>query len=44
MLQIHSNARTTPAARSDPPSCARAWRYGVGAGTIRKWRKRGIAS
>jgi transposase InsO family protein len=46
MLQIHPNARTTPAvraeiARSDEPSGMLAKRYGVSSETIRKWRKRG---
>src|ERR687894_249826 len=46
MLQIHPNARTTPAvraeiARSDEPSGALARRYGVSTETIRKWRRRG---
>jgi transposase InsO family protein len=46
MLQIHPNARTTPAvraeiARSDEPSSVLARRYGVSTETIRKWRKRG---
>ena len=46
MLQIHPNARTTPAvraeiARSDEPSGMLANRYGVSSETIRKWRKRG---
>jgi transposase InsO family protein len=46
MLQIHPNARTTPAtraeiARSCEPSGLLARRYGVSAETIRKWRKRG---
>jgi transposase InsO family protein len=46
MLQIHPNARTTPAvraeiARSDAPSGMLAKRYGVSSETIRKWRKRG---
>jgi transposase InsO family protein len=46
MLQIHPNARTTPAvraeiARSREPSGALAKRYGVSAETVRKWRKRG---
>ena len=46
MLQIHPNARTTPAvraeiARSSEPSGALAKRYGVSTETIRKWRKRG---
>jgi transposase InsO family protein len=48
MLQIHPNARTTPAtrteiARSSEPSGTLARRYGVSAETIRKWRKRGPA-
>jgi transposase InsO family protein len=46
MLQIHPNARTTPAvrveiARSSEPSSVLARRYGVSSETIRKWRKRG---
>ena len=46
MLQIHPNARTTPAvraeiARSGEPSGVLARRYGVSTETIRKWRKRG---
>ena len=46
MLQIHPNARTTPAvraeiARSDEPSGVLAKRYGVSTDTVRKWRKRG---
>jgi transposase InsO family protein len=46
MLQIHPNARTTPAvraeiARSDEPSGVLARRFGVSTETIRKWRKRG---
>jgi transposase-like protein len=46
MLQIHPNARTTPAvraeiARSGEPSGVLARRYGVSSETIRKWRKRG---
>ncbi len=46
MLQIHPNARTTPAvraeiARSAEPSGVLARRYGVSAETVRKWRKRG---
>lgn len=46
MLQIHPNARTTPAvragiARSDEPSGALARRFGVSTETIRKWRRRG---
>jgi transposase-like protein len=49
MHQIHPNARTTPAvraeiARSSEPSGRLAQRYGVSAETIRKWRKRGIAT
>src|SRR5215469_1120060 len=48
MLQIHPNARTTPAtrveiARSREPSGVLARRYGVSAETIRKRRKRGAA-
>jgi transposase InsO family protein len=46
MLQIHPNARTTPAvraeiARSSEPSGVLAKRYGISAETVRKWRKRG---
>jgi transposase-like protein len=46
MLQIHPNARTTPAVRSEiarsvEPSGVLARRYGVSTETIRKWRKRG---
>jgi transposase InsO family protein len=46
MLQIHPNARTTPAvraeiARSSEPSGILARRYGVSTETIRKWRRRG---
>jgi transposase-like protein len=46
MLQIHPNARTTPAvraeiARSGEPSGVLARRFGVSTETIRKWRKRG---
>ncbi len=46
MLQIHPNARTTPAvraeiARSDEPAGVLARRYGVSTETVRKWRKRG---
>src|ERR671932_1552793 len=46
MLQIHPNARTTPAvraeiARSDEPTGVLARRFGVSTETIRKWRKRG---
>ena len=45
MLQIHPNARTTPAvrteiARSTEPSGTPAWRFGISSETIRKWRKR----
>jgi hypothetical protein len=46
MLQIHPNARTTPAvraeiARSGEPTGVLAHRYGVSTETISKWRKRG---
>jgi transposase InsO family protein len=46
MLQIHPQARTTPAvradiARSSEPTGVLARRYGVSDETIRKWRKRG---
>lgn len=46
MHQIHPNARTTPAvrseiARSTEPAGVLARRYGVSTETIRKWRKRG---
>jgi transposase InsO family protein len=46
MLQIHPNARTTPAvraeiARSGEPSGVLAKRYGVSTETVRTWRKRG---
>ena len=46
MLQIHPNARTTPAvraeiARSAEPAGVLARRYGVSTETICKWRKRG---
>ena len=46
MLQIHPNARTTPAvraeiARSGEPTGVLARRYSVSTETIRKWRKRG---
>ncbi len=46
MLQIHPNARTTPAvraeiARSEEPTGVLARRFGVSTETIRKWRKRG---
>ena len=46
MLQIHPNARTTPAvraeiARSSEASGVLARRFGVSAETVRKWRKRG---
>ena len=48
MLHIHPNARTTPAVRAEiarctEPSGAVARRYGIGAETVRKWRKRGAA-
>ena len=48
MLHIHPNARTTPAtraeiARSSEPSGTVAQRYGIGAETVRKWRKRGAS-
>jgi transposase InsO family protein len=48
MLQIHPNARTTPATRAEicrskEPSGTLAKRYGVSAETIRKWRKRGTS-
>jgi transposase len=48
MLQIHPNARTTPAvraeiARSGEPAGALAKRYAVSTETVRKWRKRGAA-
>ena len=48
MLQIHSNARTTPVtraeiARSTERTGILAQRYGVSTETIRKWRKRGAA-
>src|SRR4051794_8443920 len=46
MLQIHPNARTTPAtraeiARSEEPTGILAQRYGVSTETVRKWRQRG---
>jgi transposase InsO family protein len=46
MLQIHPNARTTPAvraeiARSGEATGVLARRFGVSTETIRKWRKRG---
>src|SRR3954453_16061033 len=46
MLQIHPNARTTPAvraeiARSRESTGVLAQRFGVSTETIRKWRKRG---
>src|SRR5215213_2145176 len=48
MLQIHPNARTTPAvraevARSGEATGVLARRFGVSTETIRKWRKRGPA-
>jgi hypothetical protein len=47
MLQIHPNARTTPAVRaeiagSEEPTGILAQRFGVSTETIRKWRKRGV--
>jgi transposase InsO family protein len=47
MLQIHPNARTTPATRaeiagSEEPTGTLAKRYGVSTETIRKWRRRGV--
>jgi transposase InsO family protein len=46
MLQIHPQARTTPAvraeiARSTEPASVVAKRYGISDETVRKWRKRG---
>ena len=46
MLQIHPNARTTPAvraeiARSSEPTGVLARRYGVSTETLRIWRQRG---
>src|SRR5919112_408782 len=46
MLQIHPNARTTPAVRADiarskESTGVLAQRFGVSAETVRKWRKRG---
>src|SRR3954451_12503522 len=46
MLQIHPNARTTPAVRADiarskESTGVLAQRFGVSTETIRKWRKRG---
>lgn len=46
MLQIHPQARTTPAvraeiARSTEPARVGAKRYGISDETVRKWRKRG---
>src|SRR5687768_1452844 len=46
MLQIHPNARTTPAvraeiARSEEPTGALARRYGISTETVRKSRPRG---
>jgi transposase-like protein len=48
MPQIHPKARTTHAtrveiARSTEPNSILAKRYGISAGTVRKWRKRGVA-
>jgi transposase InsO family protein/transposase-like protein len=47
MLQIHPNARTTPAVRaeiagSEEPTGVLAQRFGVSTETIRQWRKRGV--
>lgn len=46
MVQIHPQARTTPAvrvdiARSTEPASVLAKRYGISDETVRKWRKRG---
>ena len=46
MMQIHPQARTTPAvraeiARSTEPTSVVAKRYGISDETVRKWRKRG---
>ena len=46
MMQIHPQARTTPAvraeiARSTEPTTVIARRYGISDETVRKWRKRG---
>ena len=46
MMQIHPQARTTPAvraeiARSTDPTSVVAKRYGISDETVRKWRKRG---
>ena len=46
MMQIHPQARTTPAvraeiARSIEPTSVVAKRYGISAETVRKWRRRG---
>ncbi|MCI1002934.1 helix-turn-helix domain-containing protein, partial [Ochrobactrum sp. C6C9] len=46
MMQIHPQARTTPAvraeiARSTEPASVIARRYGISDQTVRKWRKRG---
>lgn len=46
MMQIHPQARTTPAvraeiARSPEPTSLAAKRYGISDETFRKWRKRG---
>lgn len=46
MMQIHPQARTTPAvraeiARSTEPASLVAKRYGISDETVRKWRKRG---
>jgi transposase InsO family protein len=46
MMQIHPQARTTPAVRADiarstEPTSVVARRYGISEETVRKWRKRG---
>ncbi|NHN93914.1 IS481 family transposase, partial [Acetobacter sicerae] len=46
MLQIHPQARTTPAVRADiarslEPTSVLARRYGISDETVRKWRRRG---
>lgn len=46
MVQIHPQARTTPAvrveiARSTEPASVVAKRYGISDETVRKWRRRG---
>lgn len=47
MLQIHPQARTTPAvrtdiARSSEPTSVLVRHYGISGETVRKWRKRGL--